>query len=145
MNGFFVSFEGIDGCGKSTQIEKLLDRLKENDYETLLIREPGGTNISEQIRDILLNKENNNLSNQAESLLFLSSRAQLVEEKIIPALKQGVIVVSDRFSDSTLAYQGVGRKLGKAIINQLNDFATQNVYPDLTFVTLPSGVVTLLK
>ena len=134
MNGFFVSFEGIDGCGKSTQIEKLLDRLKENDYETLLIREPGGTNISEQIRDILLNKENNNLSNQAESLLFLSSRAQLVEEKIIPALKQGVIVVSDRFSDSTLAYQGVGRKLGKAIINQLNDFATQNVYPDLTFV-----------
>jgi len=134
MDGFFISFEGIDGCGKSTQIEKVLDRLKKNDYETLLVREPGGTNISEQIRDILLDKENNNLSNQAESLLFLSSRAQLVEEKIIPALKQGVIVVSDRFSDSTLAYQGVGRKLGKEIINQLNDFATQNVYPDLTFV-----------
>ena len=84
MDGFFISFEGIDGCGKSTQIEKLLYRLKDNNHRTLLIREPGGTNISEQIRNILLNKENNNLSNQAESLLFLSSRAQLVEEKIIP-------------------------------------------------------------
>ena len=92
--GTFITFEGIDGCGKSTQIEKLLDRLKENDYETLLIREPGGTNISEQIRDILLNKENNNLSNQAESLLFLSSRAQLVEEKIKLniLLKKGLIL-----------------------------------------------------
>ena len=134
MKGFFISFEGIDGCGKSTQIKKLIERLKENNYQTLLTREPGGTIISEKIRAILLDKENNNLSNQAESLLFLSSRAQLVEEKIIPALEQGVVVISDRFSDSTLAYQGVGRGMGEKIISQLNDFATQKVYPNLTFI-----------
>jgi len=134
ISGYFISFEGIDGCGKSTQIKILLDKLLADDKKTLLIREPGGTNVSEKIRSILLDKSNYNLSSQSESLLFLASRAQLVAEKIIPALNNGEIVISDRFSDSTLAYQGIGRGMGEDIINQLNDFATQSIYPDLTFI-----------
>ena len=130
--GIFISFEGIDGCGKSTQVKLLLDRLSSEGYETKLVREPGGTDISEKIRKILLNKNNNKMSSRAEALLMTASRAQLTKEEIIPALNDGVCVIADRFKDSTLAYQGGGRGLDHDILVGLNDFATYDIDPDLT-------------
>jgi len=130
--GIFISFEGIDGCGKSTQVKLLLDRLSSEGYATKLVREPGGTDISEKIRKILLNKDHNNMSSRAEALLMTASRAQLTKEEIIPALKDGVCVIADRFKDSTLAYQGGGRGLDHDLLVGLNDFATYDIDPDLT-------------
>ena len=130
--GIFISFEGIDGCGKSTQVKLLLDRLSSEGYETKLVREPGGTDISEKIRKILLNKNNNKMSSRAEALLMTASRAQLTKEEIIPALNDGVCVIADRFKDSTLAYQGGGRGLDHDLLIGLNDFATYDIDPDLT-------------
>ena len=130
--GIFISFEGIDGCGKSTQVKLLLDRLSIEGYATKLVREPGGTDISEKIRKILLNKDHNNMSSRAEALLMTASRAQLTKEEIIPALKDGVCVIADRFKDSTLAYQGGGRGLDHDLLIGLNDFATYDIDPDLT-------------
>ena len=130
--GIFISFEGIDGCGKSTQVKLLLDRLSSEGYETKLVREPGGTDISEKIRKILLNKNNNKMSSRAEALLMTASRAQLTKEEIIPALNDGVCVIADRFKDSTLAYQGGGRGLDHDLLVGLNDFATYDIDPDLT-------------
>jgi len=130
--GIFISFEGIDGCGKSTQVKLLLDRLSSEGYETKLVREPGGTDISEKIRKILLNKNNNKMSSRAEALLMTASRAQLTKEEIIPALNDGVCVIADRFKDSTLAYQGGGRGLDHDLLVGLNDFATYDINPDLT-------------
>ena len=130
--GIFISFEGIDGCGKSTQVKLLLDRLSSEGYATKLVREPGGTDISEKIRKILLNKDHNNMSSRAEALLMTASRAQLTKEEIIPALKDGVCVIADRFKDSTLAYQGGGRGLDHDLLVGLNDFATYDINPDLT-------------
>jgi len=130
--GIFISFEGIDGCGKSTQVKLLLDRLSIEGYATKLVREPGGTDISEKIRKILLNKDHNNMSSRAEALLMTASRAQLTKEEIIPALKNGVCVIADRFKDSTLAYQGGGRGLDHDLLVGLNDFATYDIDPDLT-------------
>ena len=130
--GIFISFEGIDGCGKSTQVKLLLDRLSSEGYATKLVREPGGTDISEKIRKILLNKDHNNMSSRAEALLMTASRAQLTKEEIIPALKDGVYVIADRFKDSTLAYQGGGRGLDHDLLVGLNDFATYDIDPDLT-------------
>ena len=130
--GIFISFEGIDGCGKSTQVKLLLDRLSSEGYATKLVREPGGTDISEKIRKILLNKDHNNMSSRAEALLMTASRAQLTKEEIIPALKNGVCVIADRFKDSTLAYQGGGRGLDHDLLVGLNDFATYDIDPDLT-------------
>ena len=130
--GIFISFEGIDGCGKSTQVKLLLDRLSIEGYATKLVREPGGTDISEKIRKILLNKDHNNMSSRAEALLMTASRAQLTKEEIIPALKNGVCVIADRFKDSTLAYQGGGRGLDHDLLIGLNDFATYDIDPDLT-------------
>ncbi len=130
--GIFISFEGIDGCGKSTQVKLLLDRLSIEGYATKLVREPGGTDISEKIRKILLNKDHNNMSSRAEALLMTASRAQLTKEEIIPALKDGVCVIADRFKDSTLAYQGGGRGLDHDLLVGLNDFATYDIDPDLT-------------
>ena len=130
--GIFISFEGIDGCGKSTQVKLLLDRLSSEGYATKLVREPGGTDISEKIRKILLNKDHNNMSSRAEALLMTASRAQLTKEEIIPALKNGVCVIADRFKDSTLAYQGGGRGLDHDLLIGLNDFATYDIDPDLT-------------
>jgi len=130
--GIFISFEGIDGCGKSTQVKLLLDRLSSEGYETKLVREPGGTDISEKIRKILLSKNNNKMSSRAEALLMTASRAQLTKEEVIPALNDGVCVIADRFKDSTLAYQGGGRGLDHDILVGLNDFATYDIDPDLT-------------
>ena len=131
--GTFISFEGIDGCGKSTQVKILMDRLLEEGNECILVREPGGTKISEDIRDILLSNKNLDLSSRTEALLMTASRAQLTKEKIIPALISGKFVIADRFSDSTLAYQGGGRGLDLDYLISINDFATKGIVPDITF------------
>ena len=132
--GLFVSFEGIDGCGKSTQVQLLYNRLLKEGFPTLLVREPGGTDIAEDIRAILLNKDNNEMSPRTEALLMTASRAQLTKEKIIPSLRNGLCVIADRFKDSTLAYQSGGRGLDMNYLVSLNDFATHNLEPDLTIL-----------
>ena len=129
----FISFEGIDGCGKSTQIKLLSEKLTLNNINNVIIREPGDTLISDKIRDILLD-EKNNIGNISETMLFLAARSQLVDEKIIPFYKNGNVVLCDRFIDSTTAYQGYGRNLNIEMINKLNIFATKNIIPDITFI-----------
>ena len=117
----FITFEGIDGCGKTTQIELLSKYLNSARQENIIIREPGDTMISDKIRDILLD-EKNNIGNISETMLFLAARSQLVDEKIIPFYKNGNVVLCDRFIDSTTAYQGYGRNLNIEMINKLNIF-----------------------
>lgn len=134
MKGIFLTFEGVEGSGKSTQAKLFVEWLKENGKEVLFLREPGSTNIGEEIRKILLSKENKGLSPESELFLFLASRAQLVREKIIPALKEGKVVVLDRYIDSTLAYQGYGGELPIELIGEMNKFATAGLLPDLTFL-----------
>jgi dTMP kinase len=129
----FITFEGIDFCGKSTQAELLKKYFKNNGQKVILIREPGGTIISEKVREILLDKNNSEMKIETEFLLFSSSRSQLVREIIIPALKENNVVISDRFHDSSTAYQGYGRGLDIDIINQINSFAISNLIPDITF------------
>ncbi|MDP4198152.1 MAG: dTMP kinase [Bacteroidota bacterium] len=130
-----ITFEGIDGCGKSSQAQLLADRLRDSGIETLLVREPGGTDVSEHIRSILLNEKHSMpLSSTAELLLFAASRAQLVKEVIEPALAREAVVICDRFTDSTIAYQGYGRGLPLAHIRTINDVATGGLVPDLTFL-----------
>lgn len=132
--GLFITFEGIDGCGKSTQIGLLTAYLEDIGRPCLLVREPGGTVIGEKIRSILLDKENNEMSPAAELLLFEAARAQIVEEKIRPAIEAGTTVICDRFYDSTYAYQGVARSLGEDLVVTLNDIATSGLAPDITFL-----------
>jgi dTMP kinase len=132
--GVLISFEGVDGSGKSTQARLLYDHLRQLKYPVLFIREPGGTPISEAIRIILLDNANRHMSARTELLLFLASRAELVDKVISPALKQGKIVITDRFSDSTLAYQIDGRRLPRSVVTTTNDFAAANIKPDLTFI-----------
>jgi dTMP kinase len=129
----FITFEGIDFCGKSTQVELLQNYLIERSKNVLLIREPGGTEISEKIRDILLDKKNYKMAMESEILLFSASRAQLVREKIRPFLEQGYYVISDRFHDSTTAYQGYGRGIPIESVNHINSVAIEHTVPDLTF------------
>ena len=129
----FISFEGIDGSGKSTQIDLLNQELSLKGEKVVVLREPGGTKISEKIRKILLDKKNSNLSNEAESLLFFASRNQLLKEKIIPMLKKGYFVICDRFNDSTIAYQGYGFDIDYNILESISTFATSNNQPSLTF------------
>ena len=105
-NAKFITFEGIDGCGKSTQARLLLDYMNKSGVETILVREPGGTNISESVREILLHSSSGQMGDRTESLLMTASRAQLTQEVIIPNMDQGKFVIADRYSDSTLAYQG---------------------------------------
>ncbi len=132
MKGLFITLEGSDGCGKSTITRLLTKYLKGEGYSIVTTREPGGTKISEIIRDIILDSKNTKMSAITESLLYAASRAQHVEEIIIPALKEGKIIICERFIDSSLVYQGIGRKLGINKIKEINDFATQNIEPDLT-------------
>lgn len=132
MRGRFITFEGGEGCGKSTQVERLKEALKERGIEVLLTREPGGTRLSEQIRTLLKDEDLDPPCARAELLLFLSARAQLVEKVILPALSKGIWVVSDRFSDSTKAYQGYGRGFDLSLIDMANSFACSNLKPDLT-------------
>lgn len=128
----FITFEGPDGSGKSTVIKKVYELLVKDGYEIVLTREPGGTPIAEKIRDIILDNSNQALDPRTEALLYAASRRQHLVEKIWPALKEGKIVLCDRFLDSSLAYQGGGRSLGIDNVLNINLFATENTYPDLT-------------
>jgi dTMP kinase len=133
MPGRLITFEGIDGCGKTTQIQELIRRLT-NRYDYLVVREPGGTAISEKIRAILLDRNHGEMYPITELLLYAASRHQLCQQIIIPALNAGKIVLCDRFYDSTTVYQGYGRGLALSFINELNRIATAGIVPDLTFV-----------
>lgn len=132
-NGLFITFEGADGCGKTTQIELLNKYLQEKGMKTLLTREPGGKGLGVKLREILLNYEGE-VSPRAESFLFLADRAQHIDCIIKPAVKQGTIVLCDRHTDSTVAYQGYGRGLDLEQIHFLNNIATGGMKPDLTIV-----------
>jgi dTMP kinase len=132
--GKFITFEGSEGCGKSTQSKLLLEHLKSRGFPAKLIREPGGVTISEKVRSILLDKGNTAMNKECETLLYMASRAQLVEEVILPELKQGTILISDRFLDSTLAYQGYGCGVDIKTIRAIGLFATKGIGPDLTFL-----------
>lgn len=134
MRGIFINFEGMDGCGKTTQLRRLAARLRQAGRDVVETVEPGGTPIGEQIRQILLNPTNDQLSSRAEMLLYFASRAQNVEERILPALEAGRIVLSDRFTDSTMAYQGCGRGLGAENVRMLDRFACRGLSPDLTLL-----------
>jgi dTMP kinase len=137
MKGKFITFEGSEGCGKSTQSEMLFRYLKAKRSKVIYLREPGGVKLSEKIRDILLNPKNK-ISPEAETLLYMAARAQVVEEIIKPALKAGKTVVCDRFLDSTIAYQGFGLGIDIKLIKLIGNFATQGIRPDLTiFLDLP--------
>ena len=132
MNGKLIVFEGPDGSGKTTILKKVNEKLTDEGYKLKLVREPGGTDISEKIREIIIDNDNVNMAAKTESLLFAASRAQLVEEKLRPALANGEIILCDRFVLSSLLYQGVGRGLGIDEVKAINDFAIGNVKPDLT-------------
>ena len=132
-NAKFITFEGIDGCGKSTQAKLLLEYMNKSGVESILVREPGGTNISESIREILLHSSSGQMGDRTESLLMTASRAQLTQEVIIPNMEQGKFVIADRYSDSTLAYQGGGRNLDIVWLIELNNYATFTLLPDITF------------
>ena len=133
--GYFITFEGPDGAGKSTQIEYLKEYFEERGLETLCTREPGGTRMSEIIREILLDKGNADMTARTEALLYAASRAQLVEEVIQPAINDGKIVICDRYIDSSIAYQGFGRDLGPKVA-EINKFAVNALEPDLTFLMM---------
>lgn len=130
----FISFEGIEGSGKTTQIQLLANQLESLGYDVLITREPGGCPIADQIRHILLHPENDRLVPDAELLLYAAARAQHVAEVITPALKQGKIVLCDRFCDATLAYQGYARGLDLQLVLQLNDLAAGTCRPHLTLL-----------
>jgi len=131
--GTFITFEGIDGCGKSTQVKMLVEALNKHQRKTILVREPGGTTISEEIRDILLHRHLADICDRTEALLMTGSRAQLTYEVILPNLNQGKNVIADRYYDSTLAYQGGGRELDLDWLIKLNQFATYGLEPNVTF------------
>ncbi|MFQ6616178.1 MAG: dTMP kinase [Fidelibacterota bacterium] len=134
----FVTFEGIDGCGKSTQADLLKSFLEGNEQTVILVREPGGTGISEKIRTLLLDPENKGMDPVTESLLLAASRTQLVNQVILPAIRDGKTVLCDRFVDSTLAYQGHGRGLPLEWLEMINEYATRTARPDATvFVDVP--------
>ena len=132
--GLFITFEGTDGAGKTTQIQRLSADLRQVCYDICLTREPGGTPISEQIRDMLLNPDHSEMAATTELLLYAASRAQHVSEVIKPALEAGKIVISSRFADAMVVYQGYGRGLDLERINRLNRIATDGVTPNVTFV-----------
>ncbi len=129
----FITFEGLDYSGKSTQAKLLMERLSRKGGNVLLLREPGGTEIGERIRSVLLDKESTGMTTIAEMLLFSASRVQLVEEVIRPALEGGVVVICDRFYDSTTAYQGWGREITHEAVQAVNSLATGGLVPDMTF------------
>ena len=132
--GKFITFEGGEGCGKSTQVKRLKEALEKDGIEVLLTREPGGTWLSEEIRHLIKDQTTDAPCDRSELLLFLAARAQLVRNVIRPALEEGKWVISDRFSDSTLAYQGYGRGLPLDDLRRMNDFACEGLKPDLTLL-----------
>ena len=131
--GYFISFEGVDGSGKSTQISRLKEYLEAEGYEVVLSREPGGTDIGEQIRSVILDTKNEGMSHVTEALLYAASRAQHVQDVIAPAIQAGKVVICDRYIDSSLAYQQYGRGLGECV-RIINGYAIGDCMPDLTFL-----------
>lgn len=130
----FITFEGPEGSGKSSVLNYIYERLEKEGYKVLKTREPGGTPISEQIRNVILDKANTKLDPRAEALLYAASRRQHLVEKIWPAIKDGYTVLCDRYLDSSLAYQGGGRDLGVDEILNVNNFATEKTFPNYTFL-----------
>jgi dTMP kinase len=130
----FITFEGIEGCGKTTQIKRLAGRLEERGVKLISTLEPGGTRIGQDIRKVLLDSKNSHLAPLAELILYAADRAQHIEEVIKPALDQGKWVLCDRFFDATVAYQGAGRGLDMSLIKTLNDLVTKGIRPDLTLL-----------
>lgn len=132
--GFLISFEGGEGAGKTLQAKRLRDRLTQAGHDVVIVREPGGTVISEQIRDVVLSAKNVGIAYTAEVLLFQAARAQLYRELVLPSLKAGKVVLMDRTRDSSVVYQGIVRDFGVELIEQLNDISTHNTYPDVTLL-----------
>lgn len=130
----FITFEGVEGCGKSSVLAKVYEELKKEGYDIIQTREPGGVKIGEEIRKILLDKENTMMDKRTEALLFAASRRQHLIEKVWPALKENKLVLCDRFIDSSLAYQGGGDGIGVEEVLKINLFATENTFPDLTIL-----------
>lgn len=140
MKGYFITIEGSDGSGKSTQLKKIISYLEEKQVDLVVTREPGGTPVAEAIRELILDPAHPEMTAKTEMLLYAAARAQHVEEKILPALKAGKVVLSDRYVDSSIAYQAYGRGLGD-MVAQVNDIATGGLVPDLTvFLDLPPAV-----
>ncbi len=131
--GLFISIEGLDGSGKTTQVRHIQEYFQKKGMKTLLLREPGGTKIGEKVREILLDSHNAEMDSVAEMLLYASSRAQIMAEKVIPALEGGVTVICDRFIDSSIAYQGYGRQLDINEVYNVNYTAVRHILPDITF------------
>lgn len=134
MEARFITFEGIEGCGKSTQIGLFAEYLRKKGRNVVVTREPGGTAVGDQIREILLNPKNISIAPMTELLLYAAARAQHVEEKIRPALLAGHIILSDRYADATTAYQGAARNLSPEFLKQLHKIATGDLVPDITFL-----------
>lgn len=132
--GIFITMEGPDGAGKSTQIDLLRVYLLEKGYDIIVCREPGGTVISEAIREVILNKDYKNMGHMTELLLYAAARAQLVEEVIQPALSQGKVVICDRFIESSAVYQGIARGMGIDLVYEVNQFAVDGTMPDITIL-----------
>ena len=132
MKGSFITFEGCEGVGKTTQVDRLKRYLEKSGQPALFLREPGGTVISEKIREMLLSKENDKMNGKCEALLYSAARAQLLGEVVAPALEKGSIVVCDRFTDSTFAYQGAARGLGVDFTDELNKLTCGDIVPDVT-------------
>ncbi|MCU0610124.1 MAG: dTMP kinase [Chitinispirillaceae bacterium] len=132
--GLFIAFEGIDGCGKSTQLALAAAALKRDGYAVLTTREPGGTPIAEKIRSLILDRDNHAMADRCELLLYAAARAQHVQERIAPALAQGIHVLCDRFHYATFAYQGYGRNLPLDLLATVNECATGGILPDLSFI-----------
>ena len=132
MRGILISVEGPDGAGKTTQITLLKKYLEKKGYDSIVTREPGGTNISEKIRSLILDRENMEMGRETEMLLYAAARAQLVHEVIKPALEQGKAVLCDRYVDSSAVYQGIARGLGIETVYEVNQYAIQGILPDLT-------------
>ena len=130
--GYFITFEGVDGSGKTTQIRRLGEHLESLGYSVLLTREPGGCPISDMIRSILLDANNRGISDLTEIFMYLAARAQHVSDAILPALKENKVVLCDRFTDATIAYQGAGRGIDQEIVETLNAIACKGLKPDLT-------------
>ncbi len=132
MRGILISVEGPDGAGKTTQITLLKKYLEKKGYDSIVTREPGGTNISEKIRSLILDRKNIEMGRETEMLLYAAARAQLVHEVIKPALEQGKAVICDRYVDSSAVYQGIARGLGIETVYEVNQYAIQGILPDLT-------------
>ena len=141
----FITFEGPDGSGKSTIIQKVYDYLIENNFDVIKTREPGGSPIAEKIRNLILDTENTEMGYRTEALLYAASRAQHVEETILPALNENKIVLCDRFFISSLAYQGVGRDLGIENVRKINEFAINGVFPDFVLFFDVDPITTLKR